>query len=221
VRVIAEQARGRPLQAPGDASIRPTGDKVDEVKGGISSMLEAEAFRRGFDSEPDDEEGDGRFAAAVAWPRVLELHAGSGALAIEALSRGSAHADLVDSSADARRTIPANLAPTGLADRASVHALTSEATVSTFRGTYDLILRDPPYDAEGVRLVLERLASARLLDRSGVVVWEHGRSTDPPEQIGRPDQGTGLRLLRTRRHGAASVSLYASPDANAADRRTN
>jgi 16S rRNA (guanine966-N2)-methyltransferase len=207
MRVIAGVARGRPLQAPARGPMRPTGDKV---KGAIFSMLEAEALRRGFDVEPDDEEHDGRFASAVTWPRVLELYAGSGALAIEALSRGARHADLVDSNADARRAIAANLERTGLADRATIHGLTSQAAASTFRGPYDLILLDPPYDAEGVRQVLERLVSGGLLERSGVVVWEHSRSTEPPQWIGAPGVDGGLQLLRTRQHGAASVSLYAS-----------
>jgi 16S rRNA (guanine966-N2)-methyltransferase len=206
VRVIAGVARGRPLRAPSRAPTRPTGDKV---KGAIFSMLEAEALRRGFEPVADDAEQDGRFAAAVAWPRVLELYAGSGALAIEALSRGATHADFVESSADARQAIVTNLEKTGLTERASVHAISSEAAVSTFRGSYDLILLDPPYDAEGVRLVLERLAGGGLLSRSGVVVLEHRRSTEPPEQIGAPDGRSELRLLRTRQHGAASVSLYA------------
>lgn len=207
MRVIAGIARGRPLRAPSHASTRPTADKI---KGAIFSMLDAEALRRGVEPQADDDEHDGRFAAAVAWPRVLELYAGSGALAIEALSRGAERADLVESSADARRTIVANLEKTGLTERASVHALSSEAAVSTFRGTYDLILLDPPYDAEGVRLVLERLAGGGLLDRSGVVVWEHSRSTVPPEQIAAPGAEGGLQLLRTRQHGAASVTLYAA-----------
>jgi 16S rRNA (guanine966-N2)-methyltransferase len=206
VRVIAGLARGRPLRAPTRAPTRPTADKT---KGAIFSMLDAEALRRGFDPVADDEEHDGRFAMAVAWPRVLELYAGSGALAIEALSRGAEHADLVDSSREARAAIADNLQKTGLADRAKVHGLTSEAAVSTFRGPYDLILLDPPYDAEGVRLVLERLAGSGLLNRSGVVVWEHSRTTRPPERIGEPDEGGGLQLLRTRQHGAAAVSLYA------------
>ena len=206
MRVIAGIARGRPLQAPARASTRPTGDKI---KGAIFSMLDAEALRRGFEPVADDEEHDGQFAAAVAWPRVLELYAGSGALSIEALSRGATHADLVESSADARRAIVANLEKTGLTERASVHALSSEAAVSTFRGTYDLILLDPPYDAEGVRLVLERLAGGGLLERSGVVAWEHSRSTEPPERIEAGAEGGGLRLLRSRQHGAATVSLYA------------
>ena len=206
MRVIAGIARGRPLRASSRAPTRPTADKI---KGAIFSMLDAEALRRGIEPVADDER-DGRFAAAVAWPRVLELYAGSGALAIEALSRGATHADLVESSVDARRAIAANLDTTGLTERASIHALTSEAAVSTFRGTYDLILLDPPYDAEGVRLILERLAGGGLVDYAGVVVWEHSRSTEPPEQIRTPGASGGLRLLRTRQHGAASVSLYAA-----------
>jgi 16S rRNA (guanine966-N2)-methyltransferase len=218
VRVIAGVARGRPLQAPARSPTRPTGDKV---KGAIFSMLEAEALRRGFDPIAADEEQDGRFAAAVAWPRVLELYAGSGALSIEALSRGATHADLVETSADARKAIDANLAKTGLADKASVHGMTSEAAVSTFRGTYDLILLDPPYDAEGVRLVLERLAGGGLLSSSGVVVWEHSRSAESSELIGAPEGGVRLRLLRTRPYGTASVSLYAAVAPHKTDTERN
>jgi 16S rRNA (guanine966-N2)-methyltransferase len=147
---------------------------------------------------------------AVAWPRVLELYAGSGALAIEALSRGAARADLVDSSADARRAISSNLAKTGLNDRATVHAFSSEKAVSTLRGPYDLILLDPPYDAEGVWLVLQRVVSSGLLAPSGVLIWEHSQKIEPPDRITEATSEVGLQLLRTRRHGAASVSLYAS-----------
>ena len=209
VRVIAGTARGRPLRAPSSPDVRPTADKI---KGVIFSMLDAEALKRGFEPEPADENSDGRFAAAVAWPRVLELYAGSGALAIEALSRGATHADLVESSSEARRVIAANLQRTGLAERATVHGVSSERAVSTFRGPYDLILLDPPYDAEGVRVVVEQLAVGQLLAKSGIVVWEHRRSDVPPEQIPEQDGGRRLRLLRTRSHGTASVSVFASVD---------
>ena len=209
MRVIAGSAGGRPLGAPppSKSPIRPTGDKV---KGAIFSMLEAEALKRHIEPEPDSEEQEGRFAAAVAWPRVLELYAGSGALAIEALSRGAARADLVDSSADARRAISTNLARTDLNDRATVHAISSEKAVSTFRGPYDLILLDPPYDADGVWLVLQHVVTNGLLAPSGVLVWEHPKTTEPPDRIGEATSENRLQLLRTRRHGAASVSLYAS-----------
>jgi 16S rRNA (guanine966-N2)-methyltransferase len=212
MRVIAGSARGRPLRAPTRGDTRPTSDKV---KGVIFSMLEAEALKRGFEPDEGDDDHDGRFAAAVAWPRVLELYAGSGALAIEALSRGAAHADLVEASADARRAIAGNLERTGLADRATVHGMASERAVSTFRGPYDLILLDPPYETEGVRVVVEQVAAGRLVERSGIVVWEHRRSTDPPGEVMGPDGEVALRLLRTRTHGVASVSLYASVAKNA------
>ena len=205
VRVIAGTARGRPLRAPSDPNTRPTSDKIKAV---IFSMLEAEALKRGFESEEGDDEREGRFATAVAWPRVLELYAGSGALAIEALSRGAQHADLVESNRDARKAITANLDKTGLADRAAVHSLTAERAVSTFRGPYDLILLDPPYDADGVRAVIDQLAVGGLLERSGIVVWEHRRSVSPPEQVTGPDGDPRLQLMRTRSHGTASVSLY-------------
>jgi 16S rRNA (guanine966-N2)-methyltransferase len=211
MRVIAGSARGRPLRAPTSPDTRPTSDKIKAV---IFSMLEAEALKRAFEPEPADDEKDGRFATAVAWPRVLELYAGSGALGIEALSRGASHADLVESNRDARQAITANLTKTGLADRASVHSLSSERAVSTFRGPYDLILLDPPYDAEGVRAVVEQLAAGSLLERSGIVVWEHQRSVTPPEQIAGPDGNPQLQLLRTRSHGSASVSLYTSVEDN-------
>jgi 16S rRNA (guanine966-N2)-methyltransferase len=207
MRVIAGMARGRPLRAPTDPTTRPTSDKIKAV---IFSMLEAEALKRGFEPEEGDEEKDGRFAAAVAWPRVLELYAGSGALAIEALSRGARHADLVEASRDARQAITANLQRTGLAERAAVHGLTSERAVSTFRGPYDLILLDPPYDADGVLTVIDQLGTGHLLERSGIVVWEHRRSVTPPEHVAGADGAPRLQLMRTRSHGTASVTLYGS-----------
>ena len=86
MRVIAGTARGRTLHAA--EGTRPTSDLI---KGAIFSMLEALAYKRGF--EPDAE---GTLAAALAWPRALDLFAGSGALGIEALSRGSRSADFIE-----------------------------------------------------------------------------------------------------------------------------
>jgi len=204
--VIAGTARGRPLRAPPGDTTRPTSDKI---KGVIFSMLEAEAMRRGFVPEEDEDERDGRYALGVAWPRVLDLYAGTGALAIEALSRGAASADLVEPNAAARKAIDANLARTGFTDRARVHRITSEQVASTLRGPYDLILLDPPYDTESVGL-LARLADGALLDDAGAIVWEHAQDTAPPPTIPAAAGGRRLSLVRTRVHGAAGVSLYAS-----------
>jgi 16S rRNA (guanine966-N2)-methyltransferase len=198
VRVIAGQARGRLLKSPASRYVRPTGDKV---KGALFSLLEALAFKRGYEPQVDEQVNE-RFAVARAWPRVLDLYAGSGALGIEALSRGAEHADFVESDPRARALIEANLRLTGLHTRATVHALRAEQAVSTLGGSYDLILADPPYaDAEAARAVASIAASPRVTD-STVLVWEHRADYRPPSGLGR------LRLRRTRRHGIAALSLY-------------
>src|SRR5215210_5447750 len=103
MRVIAGTARGRPLRAA--LQTRPT---ADLIKGAIFSMLEALAYKRGF--EPDQ---DGNLAAALAWPRALDLFAGSGGLGIEALSRGARSVEFVERDREAARVIEANLRSTG------------------------------------------------------------------------------------------------------------
>ena len=98
---------------------------------------------------------------------MLDLFAGSGALGLEALSRGAATAVLVESDRDACRTINANL------DKLQLHAtvLCQDAVraVATDRRTYDLIFCDPPYDYDSTRLAPQL---ARLLAPDGVLVWE-------------------------------------------------
>src|SRR5258708_6705989 len=131
---ISGRARGRPLRAAPET--RPT---ADLIKGAIFSMLEALAYKRGF--EPDE---DGNLAAALAWPRVLDLYAGSGGLGIEALSRGAQSVDFVEQARDAARIIKSNLLMTGLDERARVHQATVGAALRTVRGPVDLVFLDPP-----------------------------------------------------------------------------
>src|SRR6476620_2236622 len=123
MRVILGTARGRPLRAAPET--RPT---ADLIKGAIFSMLEALAYKRGF--EPDE---DGNLAAALAWPRVLDLFAGSGGLGIEALSRGAQFAEFVEQDRAAARIIEANLRATGLDDRARVHLAPVGAALRSVR----------------------------------------------------------------------------------------
>ena len=78
--------------------LRPTTDKIKQA---LFSMLEAEALRRGFEADED------RFAAAHAWPRVLDLYTGTGALGIEALRRGAKRATFVEHDRDCRGNDPA------------------------------------------------------------------------------------------------------------------
>jgi 16S rRNA (guanine(966)-N(2))-methyltransferase RsmD len=198
VRVIAGSARGRRLKGPPGAGLRPSGDKV---KGAIFSQLEALAYKRGYERivEPTGLE---RFAAAQAWPIVLELYAGSGALGIEALSRGAERVEFVESNAAARRLIQANLRLTGFAERALVHPLGTARALSTLPGRYDLILADPPYDDRSAAELLDQLADSHLITESSVLVWEHRAGQSPVSKLGR------LHLWRTRRHGIAALSLY-------------
>lgn len=186
MRVIAGSAKGRTLVAPKGLAVRPTTDKV---KGAIFSMLQAEAFRRAE-------------AGALPWRRVLDLYAGTGALGIEALSRGADHVDFVEMNARARAALSENLQRTGLASRASVHAMRAETAVSTFSVPCDLILLDPPYGDPGLPGLLEALGRSAILKEGALLVVEHARSTVLPARIGT------MCLARTRYHGTTAISLY-------------
>lgn len=200
MRVVAGIARGRPLRATESSSLRPTSDKVKEA---IFSMLEAEAFKRGL-AEPgylaDVEEGE----ASFPWPTVLDLYAGSGALGIEALSRGAQTVDFVEADARARQAISDNLRQTGLASKARIHGMRVEAALSTFAHPYDLILADPPYNDPAFDAVLEQMCESKLVGISTFVVLEHSRQRKVPSGCG------PLVLLKTRIHGQTGITIYAA-----------
>jgi 16S rRNA (guanine966-N2)-methyltransferase len=175
---------------------RPT---ADLIKGSIFSMLEALAYKRGF--EPDE---DGNLAAALAWPRVLDLFAGSGALGIEALSRGAQHATFVESDRDAVRIIEANLRATNLQDQAQVHVGVAKLVLPRLRGPIDALFADPPYqDTAALVQTLERLDTTDLLLETSVAVLEQPAEHEPPSRVGQ------LPLATTRRRGRTRISLYA------------
>src|SRR4051794_14058544 len=121
MRVIAGQWGGRPLRAPRGSAVRPTSDRVREA---LFSIL----------------------AARVPGARVLDLFAGSGALGIEALSRGAAAATFVDSEDAAIRAVKANLATVGA--EAEVRRADARRFLGSASGAarqYDLVFLDPPY----------------------------------------------------------------------------
>jgi 16S rRNA (guanine966-N2)-methyltransferase len=197
VRVIAGEARGRPLRAA--PATRPT---ADLVKGVIFSMLEALAYKRGF--EPDE---DGNMAVALAWPRVLDLFAGSGALGIEALSRGAQHATFVEADRDAARIISTNLRSTDLSERATLIHAPVMLGLARVSGPIDLVFADPPYaDPTTLDLALQALGRSELVHGTSVIVLEQPRGADAPSEIGL------LKLASTRTHGGTRVSLYATPE---------
>lgn len=200
MRVIAGVARGHPLKSIESPTVRPTADKV---KGAIFSMLESTAFKRGL-VEPGYlarvEEGE----MAFPWRTVLDLYAGSGALGIEALSRGAESVDFVEADPRAREAISENLKHTRLAGRAWVHGMRAEAAVSTFKHPYDLILMDPPYDDPAAEKVFGQLCESALVGPSTYVVLEHSRQRAVPSSCG------PLVLTKTRYHGRTGISIYAA-----------
>jgi 16S rRNA (guanine966-N2)-methyltransferase len=188
MRVIAGSAKGHALKAPKSTATRPTSDKV---RGAVFAMLDAKGV--------------------VGGARVLDLYAGTGALGVEALSRGAAWCDFVESDRTACRTIAENLEHTRLGAKAKVHARSVEQVLAhpqtipphSPNGVgYDIILLDPPYDDAGTGMVLERLAASPLVRRDGVVVLEHSKRSAVAEAYG------DLHLLKTRRHGDTCISMF-------------
>jgi 16S rRNA (guanine966-N2)-methyltransferase len=178
MRVVAGSARGRTLTSPEGTHTRPTSDRVREAVFNALYSL-------------DD---------AVDGARVLDLFAGSGALGIEALSRGAASATFVERGRPAVATIEHNLRHTGLEDRGVVVRADALDWLARADGPYDLVLCDPPYEFASWPDVLEALA--RLVPAAtgsgGLVVIESDRELDP---------GDGWQVVRTRRYGGTVVSI--------------
>ena len=203
--MIAGLAKGRPLHAPRGSSVRPTSDKV---KGALFSVLEALLYSRRT-------EVGAEVAPWEAWEglRWLDLYSGSGALAIEALSRGAAWADLVDGSSIACRAIRRNLSETGLEAKARVRCRAVQAALAgdsdlLSRGGYDIIALDPPYADPELMTVLRSLAASPLLRDGGLLAVEHSRRVSLAE-------GYGLLVLARRRiHGDTAFSVYVKQEAS-------
>jgi 16S rRNA (guanine(966)-N(2))-methyltransferase RsmD len=146
-------------------------------------------------------------AMGASYDRVLDLYAGTGALGIEALSRGEGEADFVDDSGEAAALIKRNLSSIGFEARGRVHRLPAILAVSRLSGEpFTLVLADPPYYDVDAFEAAETVARSPLVDASTVIVVEHRRKVDP-----RPSLGS-YRLYRSRRHGDTVVSIFAQED---------
>jgi len=183
MRITGGIHRSRALRAPRGNVTRPTSDRVREALFGILGSLDV-----------------------LNDARVLDLYAGSGALALEALSRGAAHAVLVESSREALSVLRANVVALNLEEHASI--LAGDAAVLgrriTERGPFDLVLADPPWALveEGSALrALSRIVTAGALHPGGWVVLEHSARTEPPDV-------PGLFRTETRRYGDTALTFY-------------
>ena len=176
MRVIAGSRRALRLDAPLGLATRPTGDRVREA---LFSVL-----------------------ANVAGARVLDLYAGTGALGIEALSRGAAHATFVESAREALVVLRANLERLRMPGASSVIGVPARRAIESVGGPFNLVFVDPPYvDLADAVEVLACAVRRGALAPAVRVVLEHA-SVDKAPAI------EGLTASRTRTYGTTSLTLY-------------
>jgi 16S rRNA (guanine(966)-N(2))-methyltransferase RsmD len=186
VRIIAGTFRSRSLQAPAGLSTRPTSDRLRET---IFNVL----------------------AARIDGASFLDLYAGSGAVGMEALSRGAAHVTFVEKAPSALTVLRVNLARLGLTSGFSVQSCGVGAFLrrpQTAPAVFDLVFLDPPYDADqeyASTLGLLGGAAAALLAPGALVLAEHRRKDHLADNYG------SLQRTRLLQQGDASLSFYAVP----------
>ncbi len=183
--MIAGSAKGRHLKGPprkGNRSLaRPSSDMVREA---LFSALDA---------------------VGADLSRVLDLYAGTGALGIEALSRGAAWCDFVERDRGMAEVIRKNLRLTGFELRSKVYPVPAERVLKQLNERYTLILADPPYADVAAVGVLEALAASPLTAEDTIVVLEHSVRDEPAASLG------PLCLIRVLRHGDSAISIYCPP----------
>jgi 16S rRNA (guanine(966)-N(2))-methyltransferase RsmD len=174
MRIVAGVARGRPLAAPDGVATRPTSDKV---RGAVFNVL-------------------GQFFEGGA---VLDLYAGSGAMALEALSRGCERAVCVERDRAAAEALRRNAERCGFAARVEIREEVSAALSRLPRAAFHLAFLDPPY-ADGPEDALSRLAP--LLAAGATAVAEHDARRPPADAYG------PLRAVDRRAYGDTGISIY-------------
>ena len=179
MRIISGVWRGRRIEAPPGALVRPTADRVRET---LFSML---VSRLG----------------SLEDLRVADLFAGSGALGLEALSRGAAHATFVERDAKAVATIRANAEKLGAGDR--VRVLAGSALTLPRSDPFELVLADPPYAPGSGSDAAAAVMAAEWLAPGGLLAIESAR-----RDLVRAD---GLNLEVERDVGAARITLFSRP----------
>ncbi len=183
MRVTGGDLAGRKIVVPRRADVRPTADRVRESVFARLGDLEGQA--------------------------VLDLFAGSGALGIEALSRGAGTALFVDRAETCTACIRANLEALDQDDRSQVWKSPARAALARMareRRQFDLVLLDPPYASGEARGALEALAAAQLVAETGMVVLECDHRHDPGPVA-------GLRRSDERRYGDTLIARY-EPEAS-------
>jgi len=180
MRVIAGTQKGRRLHGPHSSGLRPTSDRVKEA---LFSIL----------------------GSRVASSRFLDLYAGTGAIGIEALSRGAERVTFVEPDPAALRVLRANLTRCGLEASADIHMCTAGSFLKRSAQAsvrYDLVFADPPYRHDRLETVQSALAEAAAVAPGALIVLEHASKSTLPTTHGR------LILLKQYRYGDTTLSVF-------------
>ena len=178
MRVIAGKAKGHRLKAPKRTATRPA---TDLVRGAILSILE---------TATDD------------WAQVLDLFSGSGALGIEALSRGAGWVDFVEHDPRCCDIIKQNLEKTKLTGQAHVYCCSVAKALSFLDKEYSILLIDPPYSDSSIGNIVTQLATSELVGANSVVVVTHS------PHLHLDSTYAALNLIKEHRHGDSYIAIY-------------
>ena len=178
MRVIAGRAKGHQLKVPRGFTTRPA---TDLVRGAIFSILET---------------------IASDWSQVLDLFSGSGALGIEALSRGADWVDFVERKPRCCGIIKQNLEKTKLSAQAHIYCCSVNKALSFLDKEYNIILMDPPYSDSSIGIVITQLATSKLVGTDSVVVVTHSPHLSLEKTY------APLNLVKERRHGDSCIAIY-------------
>ncbi|MBN1958884.1 MAG: 16S rRNA (guanine(966)-N(2))-methyltransferase RsmD [Desulfuromonadales bacterium] len=185
MRIISGTARGTQLTSLQGLTVRPTPDRVREA---LFSILTS------------------RFGS-FSRLKILDLFAGSGAQALEALSRGAESAVLIDSGRTAVIAIQENIRRCKFESRATFIASDVYKALPSLTkfGSFDLILMDPPYRQNHLLQVIEKIESLKLLAKDGIICAESARDEDVVEPV-------ALTQIDHRVYGSTQITLYGHPE---------
>ena len=182
-RITGGVLRGRVLRSPSVSGLRPTSERV---RAALFSIIGSDA---------------------VEESRVADLYAGTGALGLDALSRGAKHVDFIEQNARLCSAIRDHLREWSLAQRAGVHRGKVLNRIESLMGGYDLVIADPPYGSSEIEKLVARLQSERLVNRDGLVVLEHRSDDGQDYAVGR------FSLETTRKYGDTAITVLAAGEA--------
>lgn len=176
MRVISGSARGKKLECPEGIDIRPT---LDRVKESVFNMI-------AFD---------------IADATVLDLFSGSGALGIEALSRGASHCVFVDKSSQSISATQKNIEATRFGDASCVINADSIEFIKKTDKTFDIIFIDPPYESELYEISLRAIKDSGVLSDDGFIVLEYDINTTPPFKT------FGFEIIKDKKYGRVKILI--------------